>query len=345
MPRLRGRGRAASGRSGRIGRHGSPTRRRRGRHRRSGATAAQRTARRRGTRAPLLPYAPPSPQAATPDAPFQLPDQYPARRTGRRRGREPPADAARGPDPPPRRRPLHLAADRAAGAAQGRGHRPRGNGPRRRDRTADADGAARGAVAGIRPLGAVRPRAAAPQGPPRAAVLLRPDPRGSHHRHRAPRAEELPPAAGQLLPDPDQVPRRDPPALRRDARARIHDEGRLLLPPRRGLARAGLPGHVRGLLAHLHAHGPALPRRARRHRQHRRQRLAGVPRARGLGRGRHRLLRRATTTPPTSRWPRRWHRPRRAPRPRATTRRRWPRPACAPSRSSRRSWRSRRRSA
>ncbi len=30
--------------------------------------------------------------------------------------------------------------------------------------------------------------------------------------------QELPPAAGQLLPDPDQVPRRDPAALRRDAR-------------------------------------------------------------------------------------------------------------------------------
>ena len=76
------------------------------------------------------------------------------------------------------------------------------------------------------------------------AVLLRPDARGSDHRHRAARAQELPPAAGQFLPDPDQVPRRDPAALRRDARARIHDEGRLLVPPRRGLARGGLPGDV-----------------------------------------------------------------------------------------------------
>ncbi len=50
------------------------------------------------------------------------------------------------------------------------------------------------------------------------AVLLRPDARGGHHRHRAARAEELPAAAGQLLPDPDQVPRRDPAALRRHAR-------------------------------------------------------------------------------------------------------------------------------
>ncbi len=41
--------------------------------------------------------------------------------------------------------------------------------------------------------------------------------------------QELPPAAGQLLPDPDEVPRRDPPAIRRHARARIHHEGRVQL--------------------------------------------------------------------------------------------------------------------
>ncbi len=36
----------------------------------------------------------------------------------------------------------------------------------------------------------------------------------------------------ELLPDPDQVPRRAPAALRPDARARIHHEGRLQLRPR-----------------------------------------------------------------------------------------------------------------
>ena len=85
----------------------------------------------------------------------------------------------------------------------------------------------------------VRAGAAAHQGPPRARLRRRSDPRGSDHRHRAARAQELPPAAGELLPDPDQVPRRGAAALRRDARARVHHEGRLLLPPRRGLARAG----------------------------------------------------------------------------------------------------------
>ena len=45
---------------------------------------------------------------------------------------------------------------------------------------------------------------------------------------RAPRDQLLPAAAEELLPDPDQVPRRDPPALRPDARQGVHHEGRLL---------------------------------------------------------------------------------------------------------------------
>ena len=39
-------------------------------------------------------------------------------------------------------------------------------------------------------------------------------------------------AAAEFLSHPDQVPRRAPAALRRDARPRVHDEGRLLLRPR-----------------------------------------------------------------------------------------------------------------
>ena len=65
--------------------------------------------------------------------------------------------------------------------------------------------------------------------------------------------QQLPAAARQLLPDPDQVPRRDPPALRRDARARVHHEGRVLVPHRRGVAARELPRDVRRLHAHLHA--------------------------------------------------------------------------------------------
>ena len=66
-----------------------------------------------------------------------------------------------------------------------------------------------------------------------------------------------------------------------------------------------LPRDVRRLHAHLHALRARVPRGAGRHRRDRRRRLAGVPGARRLRRGRDRVLRRATTTPPTSRRPRR----------------------------------------
>mgnify|MGYP003694792049 CR=1 FL=1 len=66
------------------------------------------------------------------------------------------------------------------------------------------------------------PDDAAHQGPRRARVLLRARPPRKCSATSCARRSELPPAAGELLPDPDQVPRRDPPALRRDARARVH---------------------------------------------------------------------------------------------------------------------------
>ena len=56
-----------------------------------------------------------------------------------RADRQPQADAARRAGPPDRRRDLRLAADRLPRAQQDRADRPRGAGPRRRDRDADAD--------------------------------------------------------------------------------------------------------------------------------------------------------------------------------------------------------------
>ena len=105
-------------------------------------------------------------------------------------------------------------------------------------------------------------------------------------------AAQLPPAAGELLPDPDQVPRRDPAALRRAARARVLDEGRLLVRRGRGRDARVLPEDVRRLRAHLHAPGPHVPPRRGRHRRDRRQRLARVPGAGRFRRGPDRLLRR-----------------------------------------------------
>src|SRR5256885_1146882 len=98
-----------------------------------------------------------------------------------------------------------------------------------------------GAVAGVGPLERVRAGAAAHQGPARARLRGRPYPRRGDHRHRAARAAELPAAAGELLSDPDEVPRRGAAALRRHAGTRVHHEGRVFLSSRRGVAPGGLP--------------------------------------------------------------------------------------------------------
>ena len=119
----------------------------------------------------------------------------------------------------------------------------------------------------------------------------RADARGGHLRARARRRAQLAPAAAQPLPDPDQVPRRAAAARRPHARARVHHEGRLLVPRRREGRPARVQEHVRGLQAHLHALRPGLPRRRGRHRQHRRLDVARVPGARRDGRGRARRLR------------------------------------------------------
>ena len=148
----------------------------------------------------------------------------------------------------PRRRHLQLHADGPARDPQGRGHRARGDEPRRRGRTADAGRAAGRAVAGVRALPGLWARAAAREGPARPRLRDPADQRRGHHRHRAPGTAQLQAAAEELLSHPDQVPRRAPAALRPDARARVHDEGRLLLRPRPGRGATQLRADVRGLL-------------------------------------------------------------------------------------------------
>ena len=108
-----------------------------------------------------------------------------------------------------------------------RADRPRGAGPGRRDRDADADPPVGRPVAPVGPLRRLRPGNAAHQGPARPRDALRPDQRGDDHRDLPRRREELPRPAAHALPYPVEVPRRGPPALRRDARPRIPDEGRL----------------------------------------------------------------------------------------------------------------------
>ena len=150
------------------------------------------------------------------------------------------------------------------------------------------------------------PRAAAREGPARARLHHPADQRRGHHRHRAPGAAQLQAAAEEFLSHPDQVPRRAPAALRRDARARVHDEGRLLVRSRRGRRGDELRGDVRGLRAHLR------PLRACSYRAVAADTgaiggdaVARVPGDRRHRRGRDRLLPDSRTTPPTSSWPRR----------------------------------------
>ena len=115
------------------------------------------------------------------------------------------------------------------------------------------------ALAGERALGAVRQGAAAHQGPQRPRLLLRPDARGGRDRPRAARGALVPRPAEEPLPDPGEVPRRDPAALRPHARARVHHEGRLLV-PRRRRGRASASTSV--MYDDLHAHLRALRARA-----------------------------------------------------------------------------------
>lgn len=82
--------------------------------------------------------------------------------------------------------------------------------------------------------GCLRTGALAHQGPQGRRLPPRPDARGDHHRHGSARGEELPPAPAEPLPNPDEVPRRAPPARRPHARPRVRHEGRLLVRRRRG---------------------------------------------------------------------------------------------------------------
>src|SRR5690606_27340752 len=120
---------------------------------------------------------------------------------------QPSADAACRHDPQAGVGHLYMDAAGTAGAAQGRGDRARGNGSRGRAGAADAVDPATRTVGGNGPLGTLRRPVAENQGSQGAVVLLWPDPRGSGDRLGAPRAEELPAAAGERVPDPDQVPR------------------------------------------------------------------------------------------------------------------------------------------
>ena len=161
--------------------------------------------------------------------------------------------------------------------------------------------------------------------------------RGGDHRHRAPGAAQLQAAAEELLPDPDQVPRRAPSALRHHARARVHDEGRVLVRPRRGSRHRELRRDAQRLPRHLRPLRPEVPRRRGRFRRDRRRPVRGVPGHRRHRRGRDRLLPQLRLRRQHRGWPKplRWSHRAAPPRPRWRRRRRRAR---APAPTSPRCW-------
>ena len=81
-----------------------------------------------------------------------------------------------------------------------------------------------------------------------ADLVPRHDPRGDLHHARRPSCAVLPRAAADLVPDPDQVPRRAAAQVRPAARPRVHHEGLLQLRPGRR------PGSTRPSRAHRDAY-------------------------------------------------------------------------------------------
>ena len=213
---------------------------------------------------------------------------HPSRRPQRRGGPEPPAAGPGRLHPPQRARHLHLAAARAAGAAQDREHHPRRDGRHRRPGAAVPRAAAQGALRGERPLDRVRRQHLPPPGPQGRRLPPRPHARGDVHPRRQGPLQLLQGPAALDLPDPDQVPRRGASPRRPAARPRVRHEGLLLLRRRRRRPRGVVPEAPRGLHPDLRP-----PRLRVRHRQGdlgRDGRLGqrGVPRQ---GRGRRGHLR------------------------------------------------------
>ncbi len=140
-------------------------------------------------------------------------------------------------------------------------------------------------------MGRLREGAAPLQGPGGPGVLPRPHPRRGGHRPRAPGSPVVPAIAAHPLPDPGQVPGRDPPPVRVDAWTGVLHEGRLLVRRGRGWGRGVVQEDVRGVLPDLPTDGARFPRRRGGHREHRRLEFARVHGDRRLRRRRDRLLR------------------------------------------------------
>ncbi len=130
-----------------------------------------------------------------------------SRGPGRRRSGQPQVPAPRRLHPPARRRHLQLPLPRPALAEQDHRHRARGDG-QDRPGVLSPRHPAQGAVGRERPLDRHGRQHVPPQGPQGRRPLPGHDPRRDHDHHRPQRTAQLQAAAADLVPDPDQVPRR-----------------------------------------------------------------------------------------------------------------------------------------
>ena len=130
-------------------------------------------------------------------------------------------------------RRIHMAAARLDRVPQRREHHPRGDGRGRVPGGALPGAPAEGAVRDLEPMDRVRRQPVPPQGSPRQRLPPRPDARGVVHAPREGSLLVVPRPAAAHLPDPDQVPGRGATARRAAARARVRDEGLVLVRHRR----------------------------------------------------------------------------------------------------------------
>ena len=218
--------------------------------------------------------------AATPRRPERGPIQHadepvfpadPEGESGRGPDRVAPADVACRSRPADQRRHLRLAAAWLSRPEEHRADRARRAGRRGCPGSVDADHPIGRPVARERALRRLRAGNAAHQGSPRSRHAVRTDQRGDDHRSLSRRGEELSRPAEESLSHPVEVPGRGAAALRRHARARIPDEGQLLLRHRSGRRHPVLQQHVRGLPADLRPDGAEGDPDARRHRPDRRR--------------------------------------------------------------------------
>ena len=226
-----------------------------------------------------------------PDSAYEQPVRpHPEGRPVGRRHRQRAPAPARGHAAQGRLGPVHVPSFGFPRAEEDREHRARGNGRFGCPGDSHAGAAAGGAVGGKRALERLRPRAHAPYRSSRPRDVPRSHPRGDHRGARAQRAALLQGAAPEPLPNSDEVPRRDSPALRSFALSRIRHEGRLQLQRHPGVAAGNLRRHGEGLRRHLRPLRLGLPRGGGRWRPDRRQGDHRVHGAGRIGRGRPGVL-------------------------------------------------------